>query len=766
MNFWVNLAILVVTTLISRALAPKPPKQKPPTLEDFQLPTAEAGRPVPVVFGEVTITGPNCVWYGDLGVEAETQDGVRTRRYFLGIHFVLCHGPVDAFLRVEVGSKNVWTGSQETSGTIALNAPGLFGGRDGEGGIAGDLAVMMGEATQPANAYLTGVLGTPQPAFRGVLSAVLEGGLVSANTTYLKPWAFRVRRLSMGWADGCWYPATVGVPRQGYDQTTLRTLIESYSPVMYLRFEETVPAQGHLSGETVVNDGSGPDGEYVAWGMPRNKLVPDGKQSVGLWYDSDTEGEIEFPDDAAYRYYDLEEFTIAVMVQTDEDFTSTGVHYLYHHGNHSIAGNQGLAIAIERDYPTAGTDSIACGYYASGAFRWVYIALPTPLENSTRYFFGFVLGVNTGGDHNTGYISVYQGCDGTLIGTESFPNYAVPTTTYSLHIGSVAGDQLGGNWIPSDSFKGAIDDFVILPVALTDGQMIELAGEYCLGEPRDMNPAHIIYQTITEPAFGMGYPASVINDASFRSAADAFFSEGMGLSLQWVQQSSVEEFQQEILDHCGAILRMNWDGEFELKPIRGDYDAATLTVYDESEIVAVESWERAGYGELIGEVSVVYTDQDTNTDQTVTLQNLATVQSQQGVVAETAAYPGLPYHDLAARVAQRDLDARSVPLARGRVVLNRSAWGVLPGDVIKISWARLGLTEVIVRILSADYGSLADGRITLDVAEDVFGLPDSAYATDQATAWTDVSTPAETADVRVTEDGFERATENNILRGI
>lgn len=30
------------------------------------MPTAEEGREIPVIFGEVLITGANCVWYGDL----------------------------------------------------------------------------------------------------------------------------------------------------------------------------------------------------------------------------------------------------------------------------------------------------------------------------------------------------------------------------------------------------------------------------------------------------------------------------------------------------------------------------------------------------------------------------------------------------------------------------------------------------------------------------------------------------------------------------
>lgn len=63
------IALLIVSQVISYALAPKPPSPVPASIADFDVPTAEEGRPIPVVFGTVTITGPNVIWYGDLGIE-------------------------------------------------------------------------------------------------------------------------------------------------------------------------------------------------------------------------------------------------------------------------------------------------------------------------------------------------------------------------------------------------------------------------------------------------------------------------------------------------------------------------------------------------------------------------------------------------------------------------------------------------------------------------------------------------------------------------
>jgi hypothetical protein len=75
MTFWVQIILLVVSYFVSAALAPKPPKPKPAALEDFDIPVAEQGRPIPVIFGTMLITGPNVLWYGDLRSTPITSSG-------------------------------------------------------------------------------------------------------------------------------------------------------------------------------------------------------------------------------------------------------------------------------------------------------------------------------------------------------------------------------------------------------------------------------------------------------------------------------------------------------------------------------------------------------------------------------------------------------------------------------------------------------------------------------------------------------------------
>lgn len=65
----------IVAAIVTVALQPKPDIPKPAVLDDFDVPTAEEGRPIPVVFGTVWIRGPNVLWYGDLRSVAIRKKG-------------------------------------------------------------------------------------------------------------------------------------------------------------------------------------------------------------------------------------------------------------------------------------------------------------------------------------------------------------------------------------------------------------------------------------------------------------------------------------------------------------------------------------------------------------------------------------------------------------------------------------------------------------------------------------------------------------------
>ena len=65
MQILIMVAISIALSLIAYLLMPKPKQPKSPAASDLEAPTAEAGRPVPVAFGTITIKGLNILGYWD-----------------------------------------------------------------------------------------------------------------------------------------------------------------------------------------------------------------------------------------------------------------------------------------------------------------------------------------------------------------------------------------------------------------------------------------------------------------------------------------------------------------------------------------------------------------------------------------------------------------------------------------------------------------------------------------------------------------------------
>ncbi len=61
----VALLISVALQIASYIIMPKVKAPKPDAVQDMDSPTAEAGRPMPVVFGTMTVKSPNCLWWGE-----------------------------------------------------------------------------------------------------------------------------------------------------------------------------------------------------------------------------------------------------------------------------------------------------------------------------------------------------------------------------------------------------------------------------------------------------------------------------------------------------------------------------------------------------------------------------------------------------------------------------------------------------------------------------------------------------------------------------
>lgn len=205
MAWWVLVAILVATTVVMALLAPRPPNARPSALGEFQFPTAEEGRVIPVGFGTFKVAGPNVTWYGDLKtVPIKVRSGLFSKttigyEYWIGMQLSLCHGPVE-FVGLTAGQAPdditvPYTIMEQTADyvRILLDSPELFGGEKREGGLRGEVKLYLGTQNQGSDSYLSAKLGITAPEYHGLCYAVFKQVYVGTSN-YPKPINFILRR--------------------------------------------------------------------------------------------------------------------------------------------------------------------------------------------------------------------------------------------------------------------------------------------------------------------------------------------------------------------------------------------------------------------------------------------------------------------------------------------------------------------------------------------------------------------------------------------
>ena len=71
---WQYIVVYVISMVVARLLAPKPQTPQPGDIGD-NIPLADSGKEIPVLFGTRILSQPNVVWWGDLRTEPIYSDG-------------------------------------------------------------------------------------------------------------------------------------------------------------------------------------------------------------------------------------------------------------------------------------------------------------------------------------------------------------------------------------------------------------------------------------------------------------------------------------------------------------------------------------------------------------------------------------------------------------------------------------------------------------------------------------------------------------------
>lgn len=257
----------------------------------------------------------------------------------------------------------------------------------------------------------------------------------------------------------------------------------------------------------------------------------------------------------------------------------------------------------------------------------------------------------------------------------------------------------------------------------------------------DSNPAHILYEIMTNTDWGMGSAAESIDVATFEAAAQTLFDENFGLSFVWKRQASIQKMVSEVIDHINANLYVApATGKWTLKLVRDDYVVDDLDVLDPDNC-RILKFDRKSWGETSNEIVASWTNPLNEQEETVSVQDIGNISAQNGqVVSDGRDFYAVRNADLAKTLAERDLRVASAPLASFDIQVNRELWDkVTPGQPLKLNYPEYGIDGAVIRVAKADYGKPTDQKISFSATEDIFADTPGAFSAPPTSQWVDPS---------------------------
>ena len=644
---------------------------------------------------------------------------MRVTEYFCSVQYGLCQGPVDSLNRIRINEKIAWEGRVGSESIFEINKQKLYGGIKKEGGVQGYVVWQPGSFTQFCSETVAAKLGrTPAnaPAYRGLANVMMtgkpslkgedapieeanDGGIQDspisnffqlligslfagvgkengkdsavgnrngfywgANQPYIWPCAFHLTRIPRGW-----YPEKAAIVSGTTTPRSVHFAIDNSGSMTAVRRNTVKAAFATLFSQL------------------RQQIDEFGLQinlGINLWGGTTNE-----------RIWNN---ATSANIDAAETFIQNGL-------------NAGAG----------GTDFTQA---ANGAVGFFDQSLAQTLDRRIMFLI-------TDGEPTDGYpVSAAQSIMSDLLDRGS--------GSYSTAAGTAVDCYAVNIELEDTQYSSAHDNTTGTDKSLTTGGAVPVIGEgdstvladlimdaLGNGNPPSANPAHMIYEALTDRSWGMGANSAALDDTSFRASADIFFNESFGLSMIWTQQQTIQSFVQEILDHVEANLYVDPStGKFVLKPIRDDYDPETLEVFDESSCT-IRDFQRRAPTEIVNEINLTWTNPDTEEEEVITQQDIGGIVVNNGeIISDNRNYYGIRDRRLAATVLARDLAAVTAPLATAEIEIDRSAWSYAPGSVLKLSSEEHDAEELVMRVAKINYGKPGDSKIVASLTQDIFSF--------------------------------------------
>ncbi|MPW44788.1 phage tail protein [Acinetobacter guerrae] len=233
----------------------------------------------------------------------------------------------------------------------------------------------------------------------------------------------------------------------------------------------------------------------------------------------------------------------------------------------------------------------------------------------------------------------------------------------------------------------------------------------------DINPIHKIREILTDYT-ALNKPESDIDEDNFKIAADRIYEEGLGISYA-IQEAKCIDVLNDICSHIEGAVRINRQtGKYQAVLFRDDwFDLEQAQSFDEKSIKTFEA-EITNADGPVNVLNINYYDRANIKNSSFNLADVGSIHTIGGEISQTVDFPYFMNRRNAEMVANWKLKQLSTGAWKGTFTTGKyEARKINRYDVIKISFAKRGIVDLLVRVMNIKLGNGRDNTVSIDFVE-------------------------------------------------
>ena len=333
-------------------------------------------------------------------------------------------------------------------------------------------------------------------------------------------------------------------------------------------------------------------------------------------------------------------------------------------------------------------EGIPNGTFNTGAFKWAIPNKSKPGKSLAKFYNGYQTVYDLDMLRMTGYPIIYNGI-----------SYVVVPSMY-------LGD--GATNIPNISF-------IVCRTKLFNNTILNAYADINNGQA---NPAICLLYILKK---FIGLNDNMIDFDNFVYVAEKLYNKKIGISFSLSSVDEAQKWITEILRHISGTINFNKKtGKYQIKLMDSDYNYNTLKEITDSDTLDTKFF-KSDWSEAYTSVTYSYTDPNTFKSVDITKTNMAMELLSNSVRKIDVQMMAISNHQTANKLADLELKKYSYPRASIKFKVHNS-FELDLNDVFKYSSQKLGLSEVVFRVMSIGGDEFEKEYIEIEAIEDLYNL--------------------------------------------